>query len=180
MAGAIQGILRFVWASKKSEMERMVHRDKKEVLTMANLIKWSPIWDLMDVRRDWDPFFEEEIGPFRIVEGATCECPPVESFRSNGNVVVRMDLPGVRAEDVHVGLHDGYLTIKGERKREKEFASEAVLRDEVCYGPFERNFAMPHVKAEEIKARYHEGVLEITAPLEERYTTKKIEVEVEK
>ena len=147
---------------------------------MANLIRWNPIRDLMEVTCDWDRGWEEEITPFRILEGNTYGYPPVESFRSNGNIIVRMDLPGVKAEDVHVDLKDGRLTIKGERKREKEIGTEAVLREEVCYGPFERNFALPHVKADAVKARYHEGVLEITAPVEERYIPKKIEVQVEK
>ena len=147
---------------------------------MANLMRWSPICDLMAMSGEWDQFFGEEVSPFRMVEGASCECPPIESFRTNGSVVVRMDLPGVKPEDVHVDMKEGCLTIRGERKREKEIASAAVLREEVCYGPFERSLAMPEVKEDEITARYHEGILEITAPLKEKYTPKRIQVEVEK
>ncbi len=147
---------------------------------MADLIRWNPVWDWLEFGGDRDRFFGGGLTPFRILEEATYEYPPIESFRSNGSVVVRMDLPGVKPEDVHVDLKDGFLTIKGERKREKEIASEALLREEVCYGPFERSFALPEVKGDEIKARYHEGVLEITAPLKEKYTPKKIAVEVEK
>ena len=147
---------------------------------MADLIRWNPIWDWPEFGGDRGRFFGGGLKPFRILEETTCECPPIESFRSNGSVVVRMYLPGVKPEDVHVDMKDGYLTIKGERKRDKKIAKEALLREEVCYGPFERSFALPKVKADGIKARYHEGVLEITAPLEEKYTPKKIAVEVEK
>jgi HSP20 family protein len=56
-----------------------------------------------------------------------------------------------------------------------------VIRDELCYGSFRRTLAIPEgVKTEKIKAKYHDGILEITAPMEEHYLPKKIEVEVQK
>jgi HSP20 family protein len=110
-----------------------------------------------------------------------CACPAVESFRHNGSFVIRVDLPGVNPRDVHLTADQGCLTIEGERKRSEEIEEGSFLRDEVCYGSFRRSLAIPEgVKAEQIKAKYHDGILEITAPVEEEYLPKKIEVEVQK
>ena len=73
------------------------------------------------------------------------------------------------------------LPLQGERKVDKEIKEKEVLRREMFYGYFRRALAVPDgIKAEQIKAKYHDGVLEITAPIKERYPSKKIEVRVEK
>lgn len=107
--------------------------------------------------------------------------PRVESFRKNGSYVIKADLPGVEAKDIQVTVENGCLTIKGERKMDKEVKNKDLLRREVFYGSFERSIAVPEdLKVEEMKAKYHDGVLEIFAPVEEPVQPKKIEVEAEK
>lgn len=106
---------------------------------------------------------------------------PVESFRHNGRFVVKVDLPGVNPKDVHLTAEQGRLTVEGERKRAEEIPENSVIRGELCYGSFRRSLAIPEgVKTEEIKAKYQDGILEITAPMEEHHLPKKIEVEVQK
>ncbi len=112
------------------------------------------------------------------MEGGSCTPPPVESFRNEGSYVIKVDLPGVNPKDVHLTFEGGYLTIEGERKRLQEVQESSMLRDEVCYGTFRRSLYIPErIKAEQIKARYHDGVLEITAPVDEKFLPRKIEVE---
>jgi len=104
--------------------------------------------------------------------------PKVESYRKNGSYVIKADLPGVKAKDIQVTMENGCLTIKGERRTEKEDKKKKVEREEVFYGSFERSMPIPEgLKTEEIKAQYHDGVLEITAPVEEKFLPKKIEIE---
>jgi HSP20 family protein len=92
--------------------------------------------------------------------------------------VIKADLPGVKVKDIQVTVENGCLTIKGERRTDKEIKKKNVEREEVFYGSFERSMPIPEgLKTEELKAKYHDGVLEITAPVEERFLTKKIEVE---
>jgi HSP20 family protein len=75
----------------------------------------------------------------------------------------------------------GSLTIEGERKRGSEIGEDALFRDELCYGSFRRSVEIPDgVKTDQIKAKYHDGVLEITAPVGEEHLPKKIEVEIQK
>ncbi len=150
---------------------------------MNRMVKWSPMEDLIPrsfFRRFWDEdvwdAFEK---PFEFKELVKYNwTPKVESYRQNGTYVIKADLPGVEAKDIHVELENGYLTLKGERKMDKKSKDKKVDRREVFYGSFERCMAVPeNLKAEEIKAKYHDGVLEIIIPMEEKAPAKKIEVE---
>jgi HSP20 family protein len=145
---------------------------------MASLMKWSPMSDMMRFGLNFDPFFREFLQPEEAMEAGYCTPPAVESYRHNGSYVIRMDLPGISPKDVHLTFQDGYLTVEGERKRHQEIDAESIMRDEVCYGSFRRTLHIPEgIKGDMIKARYHEGVLEVTAPLEGKFVPKKIEVE---
>ncbi len=148
---------------------------------MASLMKWNPMRDLMRFGLDFDQFFREFAEPEEAMEGGYCTPPPVESYRHDGGYVVKVDLPGVNPKDVHLTFESGYLTIEGERKRIHEVEESSIQRDEVCYGAFRRSLYLPEgVKGDMIKAKYHDGVLEVTAPIEEKFLSKKIEVEEEK
>jgi HSP20 family protein len=148
---------------------------------MATLIRWSPMTDLMDLGWNIDRFFRDLMEPAEFSEGGYCISPPVESFRHNGSFVVRVDLPGVNPQDVHLTADQASLTIEGERKRSSEIGEDSLFRDELCYGSFRRSVEIPDgVKTDQIKAKYHDGVLEITAPVGEENLPKKIEVEIQK
>jgi len=153
---------------------------------MTNLIRWRSVPNVIPWRPfgrfwDWDTedFFEDFMEPIRREIENAHGAPRVESYQKNGNYVIKADLPGVDVKNVHVTVEDGYLTIDGERKRSEEIEEGAMMHGEVCYGSFKCSMAIPEgVKADQIKAKYHDGVLEITAPVEEHYLPKKIEVEV--
>ncbi len=152
---------------------------------MASLIRWNPMRDLMKLNEHLNKYFDrflEEFGEGReSPEYGYCSAPPMESFRQNGSFVVKMDIPGVDPKDVHLTVEEGCLTIEGERRRPAGLDGSMVWEEEVCYGPFRRTLHVPRgIKADQIKATYHDGVLEVTAPVEEKYLPKKIEVQVEK
>jgi len=145
---------------------------------MVSLTRWNPLRDFMGVGFDFDRFFREFGEPAEAMEGGYCTPPPVESFRQDGGYLIKVDLPGVKPKDVHLTFEGGYLIIEGERKRVHEVEESSMLRDEVCYGAFRRSLFIPEgIKADQIKAKYHDGVLEITAPLDEKFLPRKIEVE---
>ncbi len=151
---------------------------------MASLIRWNPMRDLMklneNLNRYFDRFLQEfEEGGEGFGEGY-CSVPPLESYRQNGSFVVKVDLPGVDPKDVHLSVEEGCLTIEGERKRTEGLGEGAIWEEEVCYGPFRRTLHVPQgIKAEAIEAKYHDGILEIKAPVDEKYLPKRIEVQVE-
>lgn len=89
--------------------------------------------------------------------------PAVDVFSRNGDMVMRVELPGIDPDkDVKVTLAEGLLDIKGERKQEKETKEEGYYRKESVYGAFERRIAVPaSVKESDIKADYKDGMLEV-------------------
>jgi HSP20 family protein len=89
--------------------------------------------------------------------------PAADVFSRNGDIVVRIELPGIDPEkDVKVTLEEGMLDVKGERRREKEIKEEGYYRKESSYGAFERRIPLPAgIKESDIKADYKDGVLEV-------------------
>ena len=147
---------------------------------MANLVKWDPIEDLSLWSRNLDSFFREFLEFPEFFEEEDYPSPPVESFRHNGSFVVRVELPGVNPTDVHLKAEEGCLTIEGERKRAENIPEDSFLREELWYGQFKRTLPLPEgVKIDEMKAKYQNGILEITAPIDRHYLPRKIEVEVQ-
>ena len=91
--------------------------------------------------------------------------PQIEVFERNEKFVVRVDLPGLKKEDVKIEVTHDELTIEGERKLEKEEKNEGLYRTERTYGKFVRRIQIPeHVKAENAVAAFKNGVLEIEMP----------------
>ncbi len=94
--------------------------------------------------------------------------PAVEVFERDNNMVVRADLPGLTKNDIKVEMTDQGLCIQGERKREHEEKGEGFYRTERSYGQFYRLIPLPEeVSAEQVKAEFNNGVLEVVAPIPE-------------
>jgi HSP20 family protein len=92
--------------------------------------------------------------------------PKVDVVTKDGELVTRVDLPGMKKEDVFVEVQDGYLTLSGERTKEIKEEKDDVYREEREYGSFRRTVPLPKgVKADDVKATFNNGVLEVTVPL---------------
>jgi HSP20 family protein len=91
--------------------------------------------------------------------------PEIEVFERNNTFVVRVDLPGLKRENVKVETTHDELTIEGERKIEEEKKEGGFYRTERTYGKFIRTIPVPeYVKAEAAVASFENGVLEIEMP----------------
>lgn len=91
--------------------------------------------------------------------------PRMDVYEKNGQLMVKVELPGVKKEDVKVEIDQGDLVINGERKTESEIKEEDYYRMERAYGSFHRRLPIPfEVKTEQIRAAYKDGVLEIQIP----------------
>jgi len=113
-----------------------------------------------------------------FAEGAEEFFPPIECMRKNGNLVVRADVPGMDAKDIEVSVLGNVLTIKGERKAEKEEKKENYYRRELSYGAFDRRLTLPEgAMGDQVKAAVKNGVIEVTIPVGKEAAAKKIPIE---
>lgn len=145
---------------------------------MGALSPWRPFRDLERLARRWElrfPGFAEE-----FEESEKEFAPPIESFVKDGNLVVRADVPGLEPKDIEINVLQNVLTIKGERKSEKEVKKENYLRREISYGAFERQISLPEgAMTDKVKANFKHGVVELTVPLAKEVGAKKIPLEIE-
>jgi len=106
--------------------------------------------------------------------------PTVDVQHCNGDIVVTAELPGLKKEDVQVGLTDDALIIQGERKQEHKEDHEGFHRWERSYGQFYRSIPLPEgAKADQAKAELTEGVLKVSVPVPEakKKTTRQVPIE---
>jgi HSP20 family protein len=105
--------------------------------------------------------------------------PPVDILETENELVLKADLPDVNLKDVNIEMEHGTLTLRGERKFEKEDSTKGYHRIERSYGQFVRCFGIPDtVDTEKVKADYKNGVLTVTLPKKEVAKPKTIKVEV--
>jgi HSP20 family protein len=128
-----------------------------------------------------EPFWSRRWPLFRAGVGAEANwAPKVDVFEKDNRLITRVDLPGVKKEDVAVEVTDGHLELSGERKRETEEKKDNVYRTEREYGSFYRTVALPEgVKLEDVKATFADGVLEVSVPLPVRPEAKARKVEIQ-
>jgi len=104
----------------------------------------------------------------------------VESWTSDGNLHIRVALPGVDPKDVELSVTDDVLSLRGERKAQTETGDGNHYLREFSYGRFERSLALPQgVDPAKVTARYSNGMLEITMPAPLSVSPKKVDIQVE-
>jgi HSP20 family protein len=105
--------------------------------------------------------------------------PPVDVYEDEHKVVLRLEVPGIRREDLDIRVEGRMLTVKGERKFESEEKEENFHRIERRYGSFVRSFTLPAtVSTEEVTAQSADGVLSITLAKKPEAKPKQIEVKI--
>ena len=117
--------------------------------------------ELGELRSRFERMFDELIdGPERAWT------PAIDVERDNGDLVMRADVPGIKPEEVKIEVQDDILTVSGEHEEKKEVKDKHYLRRERRYGSFSRSIALPAgVEAKKIKAKTHDGVVEVLVPL---------------
>ena len=105
--------------------------------------------------------------------------PTVDISETDGEYLIKAELPEVKKDDVKVTLEDGILTIQGERRREKDEKTTKYHRVERSYGSFVRSFSLPdQVDENGVKAEYKDGMLNLRIPKSEKAKPRAIEVKV--
>ena len=149
---------------------------------MSSMIRWEPFRDLVSLHDRMDRLFDDLAGRgWQSEEGLTTGLwnPPVDVYETRDSIVLKADLPDVNKDEVDISVEGNVLTIRGERKREKEVKEKDFYRMERSYGAFARSFTLPGtVDANKIEADFAGGVLKVTLPKREESKPKQIKVKV--
>lgn len=145
------------------------------------IVRWRPAGDLLGIRDEMNRLFDDFFGSLSERSGETAAegmwMPAVDISETEHDLVVTAELPGVKKDDVKLSVQDNTLTIKGEKKQEKETKEENYHRVERTYGAFQRTFTLPaFVNSSKIKASFKDGVLKVRLPKREEAKAKEIPI----
>jgi HSP20 family protein len=144
---------------------------------MAMLTRWDPWRELNRVNQEMSRIFDERLG-YRAGESVGWT-PATDIYEDEEGLTLRFELAGVDPKDVDIRFENGVLTIKGERKLEREDRKENYHRVERSYGAFTRSFSLPGtVDPEKIRAESKNGVLAVVLPKKSEAKPKSIQVKV--
>jgi HSP20 family protein len=126
----------------------------------------EPLQEFLSIQERMNRLFEETLSAARSEAGAAATwTPPVDVYETAEAIVVQVELPGLRREDIEIQVQDNVLTLQGERRLTRDVREESYLRIERATGPFHRRFTLPGtVTQERIRAEFRDGVLELTLP----------------
>jgi HSP20 family protein len=144
------------------------------------------MWSLIPFRKnrelftapvgDWVDGFFEEFHPLLRGDGGGWQ-PSFDISETEEHIHVKADLPGIDVKDLDISIDNNVLTVRGEKKQEKEDKGENYRCVERHYGSFCRSFMLPaEVKSDGIEAVYKDGVLRLSVPKSEAAKPKRIEV----
>jgi HSP20 family protein len=147
---------------------------------MYTISRWTPIRSLTSLQEQVN-----RLGDSSASRSANAEtdlatwAPPVDIYETEGELVVKADLPDLDEKDIDVRIENNVLTIRGERKFEKTISQDSYLRVERTYGAFSRSFSLANtIDSEQIHAEYRNGVLSVRMPKREESKPKQIKVSV--
>ena len=146
---------------------------------MANLNRWEPFRGAATLHEQLNRMFGEGVNR-QEESNLTTWAPAVDILETEHELVVKADLPDVDPKDLDIRVENNILTIRGERKFEKQVNDGNYLRVERAYGSFARSFSLANtVNTEAIKADYQNGALTLHIPKREEAKPKQIKVNVD-
>ncbi|HUY80711.1 MAG TPA: Hsp20/alpha crystallin family protein [Acidobacteriaceae bacterium] len=145
------------------------------------ITRWDPFREVMNLQNRLNslfPDYNRGTGENELVSTASF-VPPVDIYEDAHNIVLKLEVPGMKQEDLDIQMENNNLTVRGERKFEKEEKEENFHRIERRYGSFYRAFTIPNtVNPDSVKADYDAGVLRIQLEKKADAKPKQIKVQV--
>jgi HSP20 family protein len=149
------------------------------------LIRWEPVREISSIQSEMNRLFNSFFDAPTAASGNGAAAPvrrwipAMDLAETEGEFVLKADLPGLSEGDVSIELDDNVLTVSGERKAEHEERKEAYYRVERSFGRFSRSLTLPEgVDAAAVKASFDHGVLEIHIPKPEAKQPRKVAISV--
>lgn len=139
----------------------------------------SPFDAVNDLSAELSRLFGVPLAGFPRGDTSFGWAPALDLREDKDNLVASVELPGLKKDDIEVSVHDGILSVSGERTQEKKHDEAGAYRSERIYGRFHRTVVLPKpVKLEAVKAAYRDGILTVTLPKTEEAKPKQIQVSV--
>jgi HSP20 family protein len=162
-----------------SYLELPLAKTTKEV-AMNTVTRWDQSRSLTPLQEQVMRLFEDNSTRDRSGHADLATwAPPVDIYETENDLVIKADLPDLEHKDIDVRVENNSLTIRGERKFEKDVNEDNYLRIERAYGPFTRSFSLPNtVSSENIRAEYRNGVLTLHMAKREESKPKQIKISV--
>lgn len=147
---------------------------------MSTITRWEPFRGLSTLQDQVNRLFDDSFGRAHTGQADLAAwSPAVDIHEAENELVVKADLPGLQEKDIDIRVENNTLSIRGERKFEREVNEENYLRVERTYGSFTRSFSLPNtIHTEGIRADYHDGVLTVHLPKREETKPKQIKIGV--
>jgi HSP20 family protein len=145
------------------------------------ITRWDPFQELNLITGRMNRLFQDSFGPSTAEEGLTTSSfvPPVDIYEDEHNITLKIEVPGIDQKDIDVRLENNTLTVRGERKFEKEEKEENFHRVERRYGSFFRAFTLPTtVDSDSVSADYENGMLKIKLAKKAEAKPKQIKIGV--
>jgi HSP20 family protein len=142
------------------------------------VVRFEPFRELATLQNEMSRLLNQSLGgQAGPGDGGTSWLPTLDVWETDGEIVVSVDLPGVREDQVAIEVEDGVLTISGQRDREVELQEDRYYRFERRVGAFSRSVTLPQgVNEGDIKAAFADGVLEVRIPKPEERKPKRIPI----
>jgi HSP20 family protein len=142
-------------------------------------LTWTPFRQLSTLRDEIDRLFDAPLSSLTELSQPFSSgwVPALDLSEDKDNYVVQMELPGMNKEAIDISLHEGVLSISGERKEEEKHEAHEAYRSERFFGRFQRSVTLPAaVDAEKVSAAYKDGILTVTLPKTEEAKPKQITI----
>ncbi len=150
---------------------------------MTVLSRWEPFRDMVTLQDRMNRLFNDQLANFGGEEslGSGSFVPAVDVYEDEQGIRLNIEVPGIDEKDIDLRLENNTLSVRGERRFEKETKEENFRRVERRYGQFVRSFTLPNtVDGDNVKASYDKGVLTIALPKKEAAKPKQIKINVGK
>ena len=146
-----------------------------------SMVRWNPARELLnaqtDLNRVFNNFFDRDLFETSFRRGVWE--PAVDISETADDFQFTADLPGLTKDDVKISYEDGVITVRGEKKHEKEEKEKNFHRVERSYGVFERSFRLPNrIDVGKIEAKFKDGVLNLRLPKAEEAKPKEIPIKI--
>jgi len=148
-----------------------------------DIVKWNPFQEMEDIMNRYQRLMRHTL-PQLDLEPETDLAkadwhPRADIAETEKAFIVKVELPEVEKKDIDISVNQGLLTIRGERKREKEEKSKRFHRIERSFGSFSRSFRFPNdIEEDKIEANFKDGVLQITLPKSAKAKQKQISINI--